>query len=111
MAVSGAPTRRQLQAARTTLRRATAQLPQKDETYAFLISLADETDHPAAIDQRVILSGVSFLESVLAKAITRHLRNDLGESEINKLFMTTDSNPGIFSTFKPKSKLPMRLGF
>jgi hypothetical protein len=83
--------RKQLQAARAALRRATAKLPQHDERYAFLIGLGDEAIASLAIDQRTILAGVSLLEEVLEKAICLHFRADFSETERNRLFIGGES--------------------
>jgi hypothetical protein len=104
--------RRRLQQARATLRALTAKFP-KDDVYGALMSLHDNVRTDDAIDQRLVLAGTAFLEHALELAISRRFRSDFNSDgkERTRLFATTESGPGLLSSFFSKIELARALGF
>jgi hypothetical protein len=110
MSRSEADRRKAIRVAKDALQQIAGQFPTQDGVYKILMGQEEGDLVAAAIDQRIILSGATFLENALESAIVEHLRSDIEAKEINKLFRSGEGGPGILSTFDAKIQIARALG-
>ncbi len=98
------PSRSSLEKLEIRLKELSKRVPEWDDTWELIFGHAPTS---AALDRAAALSAAAFVDHALQKAITTHLRKDISETELKKLFTASMAPLGSLYT---KTLLAQALG-